>query len=322
MANMAKPYVIGIDMGGTNTAFGIVDARGNVIASDSIKTGKHSDINDYIDELYTEITRIMVANDAVDKINGIGIGAPNANYYTGIIEDGVNLPWPTPIPLADLVSKKFGIPCIITNDANAAAIGEMTYGVARGMKDFIMITLGTGVGSGIVVNGQMVYGHDGFAGELGHVVVKPNNGRMCGCGRAGCLEAYCSATGVARTAREFLDIRTDESKLRELDVDKITSKDVYDCAVAGDKLAKEIFEYTGTILGEALANFTAFSSPEAFVLFGGLTKSGELIMKPVRDAFEKNVMMAFKGVKILISELKESDAAVLGASALGWEVKE
>ena len=319
---MAKPYVIGIDMGGTNTAFGIVDARGNVIASDSIKTGKHSDINDYIDELYTEITRIMVANDAVDKINGIGIGAPNANYYTGVIENQVNLPWPTPIPLAKLITDKFGIPCVITNDANAAAIGEMTYGVARGMKDFIMITLGTGVGSGIVVNGQMVYGHDGFAGELGHVIVKPNNGRMCGCGRAGCLEAYCSATGVARTAREFLDIRTEESKLRELDADKITSKDVYDCAVAGDKLAKEIFEYTGTILGEALANFTAFSSPEAFVLFGGLTKSGELIMKPVRDAFEKNVMMAFKGVKILISELKESDAAVLGASALGWEVKE
>ena len=320
---MAKPYVIGIDMGGTNTAFGIVDARGNVIASDSIKTGKHSDINDYIDELYTEITRIIVANDAVDKINGIGIGAPNANYYTGIIEDGVNLPWPTPIPLADLITKKFGIPCIITNDANAAAIGEMTYGVARGMKDFIMITLGTGVGSGIVINGQMVYGHDGFAGELGHVVMKRNNGRMCGCGRTGCLEAYCSATGVARTAREFLDIRTDESKLRDLDADKITSKDVYDCAIAGDKLAKEIFEYTGTILGEALADFTTFSSPEAFVLFGGLTKSGELIMKPVREALEKNVMKVFKGkVKILISELKESDAAVLGASALGWEVKE
>ena len=324
MANLAtKPYVIGIDMGGTNTAFGIVDARGNVIASDSIKTGKHSDINDYIDELYTEITRIIVANDAVDKINGIGIGAPNANYYTGIIEDGVNLPWPTPIPLAELITEKFGIPCVITNDANAAAIGEMTYGVARGMKDFIMITLGTGVGSGIVINGQMVYGHDGFAGELGHVVMKRNNGRMCGCGRTGCLEAYCSATGVARTAREFLDIRTDESKLRELDADKITSKDVYDCAVAGDKLAKEIFEYTGTILGEALADFTTFSSPEAFVLFGGLTKSGELIMRPVRDAFEKNVMKVFKGkVKILISELKESDAAVLGASALGWEVKE
>lgn len=320
---MAKPYVIGIDMGGTNTAFGIVDARGNVIASDSIKTAKHSNIDDYIDELYTEINRIIVAADAEDKINGIGIGAPNANYYTGVIEDGVNLPWPTPIPLADLVSKKFGIPCIITNDANAAAIGEMTYGAARGMKDFIMITLGTGVGSGIVINGQMVYGHDGFAGELGHVIMKRKNGRMCGCGRTGCLEAYCSATGVARTAREFLEIRSDESKLRELDIENITSKDVFDAAMAGDKLAKEIFDYTGTILGEALADFTTFSSPEAFIIFGGLAKSGDLIMKPVKEAFDKNVMTLFKGkAKILFSEMKEADAAILGASALGWEVKE
>lgn len=319
---MAKPYVIGIDMGGTNTVFGIVDARGNVIASDSIKTAKHADINDYIDELHTELTRIIKANDAEGKINGIGIGAPNANYFTGVIEDGVNLPWPTPIPLADLVSQKFGIPCLITNDANAAAIGEMTYGVARGLKDFIMITLGTGVGSGIVINGQMVYGHDGFAGELGHVIVKRNNGRICGCGRTGCLEAYCSATGVARTAREFLEIRNDESLLRNLDINSITSKDVYDCAAAGDKLAKDIFEYTGTILGEALADFVTFSSPEAFVLFGGLTKSGDYIMKPIKEAFDKNILSIYKGkVKILLSELKESDAAVLGASALGWEIK-
>ncbi len=319
---MAKPYVIGIDMGGTNTVFGIVDARGNVIASDSIKTAKHADINDYIDELHTELTRIIKANDAEGKINGIGIGAPNANYFTGVIEDGVNLPWPTPIPLADLVSQKFGIPCLITNDANAAAIGEMTYGAARGLKDFIMITLGTGVGSGIVINGQMVYGHDGFAGELGHVIVKRNNGRICGCGRTGCLEAYCSATGVARTAREFLEIRNDDSLLRNLDINSITSKDVYDCAVAGDKLAKDIFEYTGTILGEALADFVTFSSPEAFVLFGGLTKSGDYIMKPIKEAFDKNILSIYKGkVKILLSELKESDAAVLGASALGWEIK-
>ncbi len=318
-----KPYVIGIDMGGTNTAFGIVDARGTVIASSSIKTGKHSKIEDYIDELYTEINRIIVANDAEGKINGIGIGAPNANYFTGVIEDGVNLPWPTPIPLADLISKKFGIPCVITNDANAAAIGEMTYGAARGLKDFIMITLGTGVGSGIVVNGQMVYGHDGFAGELGHVIMKRNNGRVCGCGRTGCLEAYCSATGVARTAREFLEIRDDKSLLREYDIENITSKDVYDCAVKGDKLAIDIFNYTGTILGEALADFVTFSSPEAFVIFGGLTKSGDYIMNPIREAFDKNIMKVFKGkVKILISELKESDAAVLGASALGWEIKE
>lgn len=318
-----KPYVIGIDMGGTNTAFGIVDARGTVIASSSIKTGKHSKIEDYIDELYTEINRIIVANEAEGKINGIGIGAPNANYFTGVIEDGVNLPWPTPIPLADLITKKFGIPCVITNDANAAAIGEMTYGAARGLKDFIMITLGTGVGSGIVVNGQMVYGHDGFAGELGHVIMKRNNGRVCGCGRTGCLEAYCSATGVARTAREFLEIRDDKSLLREYDIENITSKDVYDCAVKGDKLAIDIFNYTGTILGEALADFVTFSSPEAFVIFGGLTKSGDYIMNPIREAFDKNIMKVFKGkVKILISELKESDAAVLGASALGWEIKE
>ena len=319
---MAKPYVIGIDMGGTNTAFGLVDARGTVLASSSIKTAKHADINDYIAELHEAIMRLVEENNAVDKINGIGIGAPNACYYTGVIADGVNLPWPTPIPLADLITEKFGIPCVITNDANAAAIGEMTYGVARGMKDFIMITLGTGVGSGIVINGQVVYGHDGFAGELGHVIMKRTNGRMCGCGRSGCLEAYCSATGVARTAREFLEIRTDESLLRNIPVDEITSKDVYDCAVQDDKLAKEIFEYTGTILGEALADFCTFSSPEAFVLFGGLTKSGELIMKPVREAYEKNVMTCFKGkAKIVLSEMKESDAAVLGASALGWEVK-
>lgn len=310
-------------MGGTNTAFGIVDARGTVIASSSIKTGKHSKIEDYIDELYQELHRLIVANDAEGKINGIGIGAPNANYFTGVIEDGVNLPWPTPIPLADLITKKFGIPCLITNDANAAAIGEMTYGAARGLKDFIMITLGTGVGSGIVVNGQMVYGHDGFAGELGHVIMKRNNGRMCGCGRTGCLEAYCSATGVARTAREFLEIRNDESLLRDYDIESITSKDVYDCAVKGDKLAIDIFNYTGTILGEALADFVTFSSPEAFVIFGGLTKSGDYIMNPIREAFDKNIMKVFKGkVKILISELKESDAAVLGASALGWEIKE
>ena len=320
---MAKPYVIGIDMGGTNTAFGIVDARGNVIASSSIKTAKHSDFDLYVEDLYAEIMRIMKDTDTEGKINGIGIGAPNANYYTGCIVDAPNLPWPTPIPLADKITTKFGIPCIITNDANAAAIGEMTYGAARGMKDFIMITLGTGVGSGIVVNGQLVYGHDGFAGELGHVIMKRNNGRVCGCGRTGCLEAYCSATGVARTAREFLEIRNEPSKLRELDIASITSKDVFDAAMAGDKLAKEIFDYTGQILGEALADFTAFSSPEAFIIFGGLAKSGDLIMNPIKEAFDKNVLGIFRGkAKILFSEMKEADAAILGASALGWEVKE
>lgn len=315
-----KPYVMGIDIGGTNTVFGIVDTRGMVIASGSIKTAKHNNIEDYIDELYTEASRLIEANDAVGKIHGIGIGAPNANYFTGMIDDGVNLPWPTPLPLAKLVSEKFGIPVAITNDANAAAIGEMTYGAARGIKDFIMITLGTGVGSGIVINGQVVYGHDGFAGELGHMIVKRNNGRLCGCGRTGCLEAYCSATGVARTAREFLEIRTEPSLLRNLDIDQITSKDVYDAAINGDKLAKDIFEYTGTILGEAMCDMMVFSSPSAFILFGGLSKSGDLLLKPLRAAMERNMLSCFKGkAKVMLSELKEADAAVLGASALGWE---
>lgn len=319
---MSKPYVVGIDIGGTNTVFGIVDARGVVIASSSIKTRKHNTIEAYLDELHTELTKLIEVNDAVDKIHGIGIGAPNANYYTGTIESGVNLPWPTPIPLAQLVSEKFGVPVSITNDANAAAIGEMTYGSARGLKDFIMITLGTGVGSGVVINGQLVYGHDGFAGELGHLIVKRNNGRLCGCGRTGCLEAYCSASGVARTAREFLEIRTEPSALRTIPIEAITSKDVYDAAVAGDKLANEIFEYTGNILGEAFAEFTVFSSPQAIILFGGLAKSGELLLRPLRESMEKNMYPAFKGkVQILLSELKDADAAVLGASALGWEAK-
>jgi len=317
-----KPYVLGIDIGGTNTVFGIVDTRGNVIASSSIKTGKHANFDNYLEDLYTEAMRLIEANEAVDKIQGIGIGAPNANYYTGEIANAVNLPWPN-LPLGKLVSEKFGIPVAVTNDANAAALGEMTYGAARGLKDFIMITLGTGVGSGIVINGQVVYGHDGLAGELGHVIIKRNNGRLCGCGRTGCLEAYCSATGVARSAREFLEIRTEPSLLRNIPVEDITSKDVYDAAMNGDKLAKDIFDYTGTLLGEAMADMMVFSSPEAFILFGGLAKSGDLLLRPLRDAMDKSMLSMFKGKpKVILSELKEADAAVLGASALGWEAKE
>lgn len=317
-----KPYVLGIDIGGTNTVFGIVDARGAVIASGSIKTKKHNKVEDYIDELHQEAQKLIDAYDATDKVHGIGIGAPNANYFTGNIDECVNLPWPAPIPLAKMVSDRFGIPVAITNDANAAAIGEMTYGAARGIKDFIMITLGTGVGSGIVINGQLVYGHDGFAGELGHMIVKRNNGRLCGCGRTGCLEAYCSATGVARTAREFLEVRNEPSLLRNIPIEDITSKDVYDAAIAGDKIAQDIFDYTGKILGEAMADMTVFSSPSAFILFGGLAKSGELLLKPLREAMERNMLSLYKGkVRVLLSELKEADAAVLGASALGWEAK-
>ena len=321
-SNMEKPYVVGIDIGGTNTVFGIVDARGTIIASSSIKTGAYEDVNDYVDEVCKNLLPLIIANGGVDKIKGIGIGAPNGNYYSGTIEFAPNLPWKGVIPLAAMFEERLGIPTALTNDANAAGIGEMTYGAARGMKDFIMITLGTGVGSGIVVNGQLVYGCDGFAGELGHVIVK-ENGRACGCGRKGCLETYCSATGVARTAREFLIARPEPSLLREIPAEEIQSKDVYDAAVKGDKLALDIFEFTGTILGEALANFVAFSSPEAIILFGGLAKSGDYIMKPIKKAMDGNVLSIFKGkAKLLLSQLKDADAAVLGASALGWEVKE
>ena len=322
--DLLKPYVIGLDLGGTNSVFGIVDSRGEIKATTAIKTqGYGNNVQAYVDAAVDALQIIIDQVGGISKIKAMGIGAPNGNYYNGTIEFAPNLEWGRDgiVPLAKLFSDKLGIPVALTNDANAAAIGEMTYGVARGMKNFIVITLGTGVGSGIVVNGQLVYGCDGFAGELGHVIVK-ENGRVCGCGRKGCLETYCSATGVARTAREFLEIRSEPSLLRNLPIDEITSKDVYDAAIQGDALAKEIFEYTGKILGEALADFAVFSSPEAFVLFGGLTKSGDLIMKPVKEALEKNILSIYRGkVRVLISELKESDAAVLGASALGWEVK-
>ena len=318
---MDKPYVIGVDLGGTNTVFGIVDARGNVVVNASIKTAVHNEIELYLDDLVVGLNMLIEQVGGKDKIRGIGVGAPNGNYFNGSIEFAPNLPWKGKIPLAQMLQERIGIPVALTNDANAAAIGEMTYGAARGMKDFIVITLGTGVGSGIVVGGQLVYGHDGFAGELGHMIVR-RNGRMCGCGRQGCLETYTSATGVARTAREYLSIRSDDSLLRSIDVDAITSKDVYDAAMQGDALALEIFEATGAILGESFADFVTFSSPEAIILFGGLTKSGDLLMNPIKHHMEKNLLPIYKGkTKLLFSQLKESDAAVLGASALGWEAR-
>ena len=283
--NMEKPYVVGMDIGGTNTVFGIVDSRGNVLSSDSIKTQQHEDIDEYVDAVCKKLIPLIQAVGGTEKIKGMGVGAPNGNFYNGTIEFAPNLPWKGVIPLAAMFEEKLGIPTALTNDANAAAIGEMTYGAARGLKDFIMITLGTGVGSGIVINGQLVYGHDGFAGELGHVIID-RNGRPCGCGRKGCLETYCSATGVARTAREFLVQSTEPSLLRNIPSEEIASKDVYDAAVKGDKLALDIFEYTGRILGEALANFIAFSSPEAIILFGGLAKSGDYIMKQIKKEID------------------------------------
>jgi len=318
---MDKPYVIGMDMGGTNTVFGIVDARGNVLSKSAVKTGTHQDINLYIEDIYVELSKLIEDAGGISRIKGIGVGAPNGNYYTGNIEFAPNLNWKGVIPFSNLMTEKFGIPTVLTNDANAAAIGEMTYGAARGIKNFIMITLGTGVGSGIVIDGKLVYGHDGFAGELGHTCSVRNNGRQCGCGRTGCLETYASANGVARTAREILETRKDESLLRNIPVESITSKDVHDAALQGDKIALEIFEFTGKVLGEALADFVAFSAPEAIVLFGGLTKAGDFIKKPIIEHMEKNLLTIWKGkIKVLFSDLKEADAAVLGASALAWEI--
>lgn len=319
---MDKPYAIGIDIGGTNSVFGVVDKRGHIICQGSIKTGAYKEINDYVANLSAGVQEVIDQVGGSNNIKGIGVGAPNGNFFTGCIEFAPNLPWKGVIPLAQMLSDRLNVPVALTNDANAAAIGEMTYGAARGMKDFIVITLGTGVGSGIVVNGQLVYGHDGFAGELGHTTIR-RDGRICGCGRKGCLETYSSATGVARTAREFLETKKVDSLLRSLDPKEITSKDVYDAAIQGDELAKEIFEFTGQILGESFADFVSFSSPEAIILFGGLTKAGKLIFDPVRKAMEENLLTIYKNkVRLLMSELKESDAAVLGASALGWEVKD
>lgn len=317
-----KPYVIGVDLGGTNTVFGVVDATGNIIQEGSIKTGKYKSAAEFVNAGVECISEIVEPIGGIDNIQGIGIGAPNANYYSGTIEFAPNIPWAHDgvVPLAEMFIRELGVPVRMTNDANAAAMGEKLYGVAKGMKNFIMLTLGTGVGAGIIINGELVYGHDGFAGELGHICMdRSEDARECGCGLRGCLETYCSATGVARTAREFLQKTTRPSLLRNKPADKIESLDVYLAAKEGDEIAKEIFKFTGTILGWACADFTAFSSPEAFVFFGGLCKSGDLIMKPIEEAYKKNVMPLFRNkAKFVISSLMDKNAAVLGASALGW----
>jgi glucokinase len=319
-----KPYVIGLDLGGTNSVFGIVDARGEIKATTAIKTGGYTNVEDYVKASVEALQPIIEQVGGIEKIKAMGIGAPNGNYYNGTIEFAPNLAWAKNgvVPLAKLFSDQLGVPVALTNDANAAAIGEMVYGVARGMKNFIVITLGTGVGSGIVVNGQLLYGHDGFAGELGHVImVRGAEGRSCGCGRTGCLEAYCSATGVARTARELLAKTDRPSLLREMNPEDITSLDVSIAAGKGDELAKEIYEFTGNMLGEACADFAAFSSPEAFIFFGGMVKAGDLIMEPIKRSYNEHVMNIFKNkAQFLISGLDGASAAVLGASAIGWEI--
>ena len=319
-----KPYVIGLDLGGTNSVFGIVDARGEIKATTAIKTGGYNNVDDYVKASVEALQPIIEQVGGIEKIKAMGIGAPNGNYYNGTIEFAPNLAWAKNgvVPLAKLFSDQLGVPVALTNDANAAAIGAMVYGVARGMKNFIVITLGTGVGSGIVVNGQLLYGHDGFAGELGHVImVRGAEGRSCGCGRTGCLEAYCSATGVARTARELLAKTDRPSLLRDMNPEDITSLDVSIAAGKGDELAKEIYEFTGNMLGEACADFAAFSSPEAFIFFGGMVKAGDLIMEPIKRSYNEHVMNIFKNkAQFLISGLDGASAAVLGASAIGWEI--
>lgn len=320
--NEVKPYVIGVDLGGTNTVFGIVNQRGDVLYDNAIRTAAYATPKAFVEAGVTCLWPLLEKVGGIEQIKAMGIGAPNGNIYKGTIEYAPNLPWKGVVPLAHLFREALDIPVTVTNDAKAAAMGEMIYGVARGMKNFIVITLGTGVGSGIVVNGQLVYGHDGFAGELGHVtMVRGAEGRLCGCGRKGCLETYCSATGVARTAREILTSTSTPSLLREFELDKITSLDVSIAAEKGDEVAKEIFEFTGKMLGEACADFATFCSPEAFIFFGGLTKAGNLIMEPIQRAYEAHVMPVYRGkAQFLISGLMSCNAAVLGASALGWDM--
>ena len=317
-----RQYALGIDLGGTGTKFGLVDEGGQVLRSDSIPTQQYPDIVEYCDVLCAGLKRLVEAEGlTMGDLAGIGCGAPDANFYTGCIEQATNLPWKGVVPLAKLISERMGGKCTVTNDANAAAQGEMIYGSARGMKNFIVITLGTGVGSGIVTDGKLLYGHDGFAGELGHCKVDySGNGRLCGCGQRGCIEAYASATGVARTAKEIITATTQPTLLRQLpDIDHITSKDVFDAAEQGDLVAKQIFDYTGHLLGMKMADYVHFSSPEAIILFGGLTKSGHWIMDPIREAFEQNLMPLWKGkIPVYVSILKDSDAAILGAASLVW----
>jgi glucokinase len=317
---MNNKYAIGIDVGGTTTKFGIVNQEGEIVVQGRIPSNEHDFIEDFIHELYTKLQPMITQVGGIEHIVGIGMGAPNGNIYTGTIEYAPNLKWKGIIPMAELITKKFGILARLTNDANAAAVGEMLFGCAKKMKHFITITLGTGVGSGIIIDGKIVVGHDGFAGELGHTIIRPGGRLHKSTGMRGSLESYASATGVRETAIELLTMRPDkESLLRNYTINDLTSQTVYECAMQGDQIANEIFEFTGQILGESLANFVMFSSPEAIVLFGGLTNAGNLLLNPTRKHMEANLLPIFKNkVKLIFSELKESDAAILGASALVW----
>lgn len=314
-------YVIGIDIGGTNTKFGIVNKDGIILEQGRTLTNAGDTVQGFVTDLYGKLSPMIERVGGTGEFAGIGVGAPNGNFYTGNIEHAANLKWKGIVPLASMLQDKFGMRVRLTNDANAAAAGEQKYGCAKGMSDFITITLGTGVGSGIFINGKIVLGHDGFAGELGHTIIRPGGRLHKGTGIRGSLEAYASATGVRDTALEMLEQNpTTESLLHGIPAANLTSEQVYESAIKGDKIASEVFRFTGQILGEALANFVMFSSPEAIVLFGGLTKAGDLILNPTREAMETNLVQVFKNkVKLVFSNLKEADAAILGASALVWE---
>jgi glucokinase len=316
-------YAIGVDIGGTTTKFGLVNRRGDISYHASIPTTKYEKVEDFVNDLHEALSYAVEENGGTENMKGIGVGAPNGNFYKGTIEYAPNLKWKGVIPMAAMISEKFQLPCALTNDANAAAVGEMMYGAARGMKDFIVITLGTGVGSGIVANGQVIYGHDGFAGELGHTIIRPGGREHWGTKMKGSLEAYASATGIRLTALEFMKNRPKEKTLlRQYKDEEIDARIIYECAIQGDKMAKEVYEFSGQILGESLANFIMFSSPEAIILFGGVTKAEDLILKPTKMHMEKNLLPIFQNkIKLLLSELKEADAAILGASALVWEMK-
>ncbi|MBX2906025.1 MAG: ROK family protein [Taibaiella sp.] len=313
---MTQRLAVGIDIGGTNTSYGIIDREGNILAKGKMSTTEYADVNAYVEGLASKV-RPLIDSAGIENMVGVGVGAPNGNFYTGEIAFAPNLPWKGVIPMSKLIGDALGLNCTLTNDANAAAIGEMKYGVAKGMNDFVMVTLGTGVGGGFVSNGKLIYGHDGFAGELGHITAI-RDGRTCGCGRKGCVEIYCSATGIVITAEEWLAERRDETSLRE-HTGKITARLIHEAADAGDPFALELFAFTGRILGLTLADIMAICSPEAFVFFGGLARAGNILLSHVHKHMEENMLRIYQGkVKLLQSALPDADAAILGASALAW----
>ncbi len=318
-----KKLAVGIDIGGTNTVLGLVDEEGNIYGEGVVQTKKFPDFDQYLEELYVNISNLIKQYEGEMQIVGIGIGAPNANCYTGRIENAPNLVWKGMVPFAEKMQRYFpGLPIRLTNDANAATIGEMIYGGAKGMRDFIVVTLGTGLGSGFVANGELIYGHDGMAGELGHMIIN-RTGRICGCGRKGCLETYVSATGIKRTVFKLLADSMEASEFRNYSYNELTAEQITKAALHGDPLAIEAYEYTGMLLGQALADAVTITSPEAIFLFGGLAKAGKYIFEPTKKYMEMHMLPTFRNkVKLLPSGIDDKNAAVLGASALIWhEIK-